>query len=652
MSAARGAGRRPGARTAPARIPAVAAALCLCAGACDDVNVGAPKPPGPVCNQYRDYIHTVAIGRPAGRVFDAAVSGRIAFTAGDAGVSIVDLEDAADTRVVAVLPALAGARAVDAAGEWLFVAAGDDGLAVVNVSNPAAPVVAPSVAIPGTTVDVRVTGSRVYAANEDLGLVVIDATDPAAAVVTGIENTPGRAVAVAASGMLAFVADEQLGLRIVDVSDPAAPFLIRALAVPGFMEGVDARDHLVAVAAGGAGMQLVDATLPGFASVVGSFDTPSNAVGVALAGDVAYVADAVSGIVLADVRNPGAPVSRGVIGTPVATVAVAVSGEHLAVADDAAGVRLVDVVPGIAAPFATLAPGGDARTMAGMGDLVVVGDAAFGLRVVDPAARAVVGELPFTGAARDVFVADSVAYVARQGGNVLIADLRVPSAPVQAGTIPQTGSAEAVGVDGPFAYVLDAGNIVFERRIDGTGTPRSYDAGDVYFPSLTLDRDVQYGTLVYLPDRRGSVTIMLASLMRPLAVFPVGGSAERVVLHRVDGPLGPGTGRHAYVAVSGLLNGQSAIEVYDLTGDPRFPVLLARVPCGGGVVDVALSPVRMIAGGGAGGCEIFDGVPGAAVRPDGLLIAPAWRVAVSGATLVVAGGARGILLAELEGCLN
>jgi hypothetical protein len=631
---------------------AAGALLLLSCAACDDVNIGAPKPPGPSCRGFDDYVHTIAVGHPAGGVLDAAAAGSFAFTAGGStGVSVIDIGDPADVRVVAALGALSDARAVDAAGAWLFVANGGDGLALVDVSSPSAPVVARVVPMPGTAVDVRVSGSHLFVADDPLGLVVVDAADPASASIVGIENTPGAPVGVAVSGTLAFVADRDLGLRVVNAADPASPFLVKSVALPGFRHAVDARDSLVAVAVGPAGVSLVDVSVPAFASVVGTFDTPWDARGVALAGDVAYVADGPTGVVLVDVSDASAPAARGSIGTPQVNQKVAVYGGRLAIADGAAGVRIVDISPDTAAPVDSIAAEGDARSLSSMGDLVVVADASFGLRVVDPAARAVVGELAITGEPRDVFVADSVAYVARGADSVVIADLHDPAAPVATGAITTPSFVDAVGVDGELAYLLDSGGLLVERRIDGTGVPRAYSASNVFFPSLTMARHFAFGTLVFLPDARGSVTVIFASGMRPLTVFPVGGSAQRVLIRYVDGPSGPGTGIQAYVAMTISLTGQSAVELYDFANHLN-PTLLARVYCGGGAADVALTDARLIVGEAEDGCEIFERLSGDRARPMGLVMERAMRVAVSGGTLVVAGGKSGILFASLEDCLE
>jgi hypothetical protein len=99
------------------------------------------------------------------------------------------------------------------------------------------------------------------------------------------------------------------------------------------------------------------------------------------------------------------------------------------------------------------------------------------------------------------------------------------------------------------------------------------------------------------------------------------------------------------------LTGQSAVELYDFANHLN-PTLLARVYCGGGAADVALTDARLIVGEAEDGCEIFERLSGDRARPMGLVMERAMRVAVSGGTLVVAGGKSGILFASLEDCLE
>lgn len=630
------------------RTLAFAAMLTACA-ACDNADVVTPPPPpGPACLKLEDHLHTLAIARPGGRTFDATVAGTLAFTANDLdGVFIADFSDPTDVSIVGAVPSLVDARAVNVVGSLLFVANGAAGLAVIDVSNPAAPQVRGVATMPGKAVDVDAIGTLAFVANDALGLVIVDASDPAAPAIRGIENTPGKAVGVAAaaSEALVFVADEMLGVRVVNIADVDAPFLIRSIGVTGVAQAVAVESGVVAVAAREGGLVLIAPVPAG--GVVKQFATPANALGVALANKIAFVADATEGVRVIDVHDPANPVEINSLGPASYAQDVAVAEGKLVISDDGSGARVVDIANAPAPPLNAIAGIGDASAVALFGDLALIADASYGLRVVDPATRRVVSELAIAGAPLDVIVADSLAYVTTSDNAVAIVDLHDPVAPVSRGFVPGVFGADAVAVKAPFIYFLASGGTVLEKRLDGSGTPRDFTASDAYFPSFTLD-----DPYIYLPDRRGNIWVLVRASMSLAAILPVGGSAERVVIRYEDGPFFPIP--RVMVAISGLANGQAAIETWDYT--TLFnPLLLSTVACGGNAVDLAFDGAWMAVAEAEDGCEVFD-LAGAAPRAIGYVSGPTPRVAVvnssMGSTIVIAGGNRGLFLVSPQDCLR
>ena len=624
-------------------VPVIAGALALATLACD--NGGSPAkpvvPPPPACPSLEDFLHTVAIGRAPGGVLGAAVSGDVAFAAaGTDGVRIFDVSDPADVRLLTTIP-ITDARAVDVEGTMLYVAAANDGLILVDVSNPSAAAIVGGADLPGCTVDVDAAGTRVYVANDDIGLAIVDVSNPAVPVVRGIENTPGRAVAVAASEPLVFVADELNGLRIVNAADPAAPFIVKTVAMPGAARGVAVSGDIVAVAAREGKLQLVDASLPGFASIVGSYATSRDALSVALSGTVAFVAQGSGGIEVVDIATPASPVRMQSIGTASIARDVAVFGAALAVAEDLSGVRVVSIAVPASPAIDAYLPGGNIQAVVAMGDLLVVADASFGLRVFDPATRGVVGEIAIAGFSRDLAVADSIAYGAGDG-NVPVVDLRDPTQPVALPAISAGGPFDGVAVADAFIYLLASTGTLVEQRLDGTGVPRTLNINGPYLPSLTIE-----DPYVYLPDRQGQLYVVVRSTMRLASVIPMGASAERVVFRRTDGPFGPVV--RGWVAQSGLTNGRAALEVYNFA-DIIFPTLVGTMPCSGNAVDVAFAGAYVAVAQGSDGCEIFQLTGETTARPVGFFPETSLRVASFGGGFAVAAGASGLLLIGLDGC--
>jgi hypothetical protein len=583
--------------------------------------------------------------RTPGRTFDATAAGSYAFLANGAdGIVIADFSFSQDAEIVAQVASLTDTRAVDVEGTLLFVADGTGGLAVVDIASPSAPSVLGVATMPGRVVDVDASGPFAFVANDALGLVIVDASDPRAPVIRGIENTPGTAVGVAApdADSLAVVADETLGVRMVNVADPDAPFLIRAVAVPGLAQAVAYENGVAAVAAREAGLVMIAPTPAG--GVAGQFDTPVEALGVAMTNGTAFVTDATGGVLIVDVSDPATPRRINSLGAAPYVYDVAVAGGRLITADDVAGARVLSIGRPQEPPLDAPAGIADARAVVPFGELAVVADAAYGLWVVDTNTRQVLGDIAITGTPVDVFMVDSLAYVNTVSAGVVTADLREPFAPVDAGAVPGTLNADAAAVQEPYIYLVQGANLVVETRLDGTGVPRTYNATAAFFPSLTID-----DPYIYLPDLRGNVWLLLRSSMSLAAILPVGGSAERVVIQYEDGPFFPVP--RAVVAVSGVANGQAAIETWDFTTlfDPR---LVSRLSCDGNAVDVSFAGQWIVVAEGDDGCEMFGFSAVGGPRPFGHVAGPALRAAAFSGAIAVAGGTRGLLLVSPTDCLE
>jgi hypothetical protein len=493
---------------------------------------------------------------------------------------------------------------------------------------------------PGCAVDIAVAGAHAYIANEDVGLVIIDVSTPFP-MVRGIENTPGRVLRVAVKEPLVFLADEVNGLRIVNASDPTAPFTLKVVPVPGAARDVAVSGDIVAVAAREGKLQLVDVSLPGFASIVGSFTTPQDAIAVSLAGTVAFVAVGSGGIEVIDIAAPAAPVRMQTIGTAGVTRDAAVSGDRLVVAENLSGLRVMSIATPTSPAVEAYLSGGDIQSVVPMGDLLVLADASFGLRVFDPAARSVVGEIAVAGAPRDLALVDSVAYVIGNAG-VPVIDLRDPTQPVSLPPVPAAGAFDGVAVADAFIYLLASTGSLVEQRRDGSGVPRLLTLNGPYLPSLTVEEPY-----VYMPDRQGALYAVYRPTLRIASIIPMGASAERVVFRRTDGPFLPIV--RGWVAESGLVNGRAGLEVYDF-GDIIFPQRVGTVACGGNAVDVAFAGEYMAVAEGGDGCEIFRLTGEASAYPVGYFPERALRVTVSGNGFAVAAGASGLLLIGLDGC--
>lgn len=181
---------------------------------------------------------------------------------------------------------------------------------------------------------------------------------------------------------------------------------------------------------------------------------------VAVAGATACVAKGLKGVECWDVTDPAAPVLVHELDTAGEAHGIALDGDHAYVADDRWGLVIVDLA-GPGGPELR-ALHGPASTFWGMPRRVVVRDGlafvANGahtqvIDVSDPAAPALVAELPTTGLARDVAVADGRVYVADGDGALAVWDLTDPGAPVSLPGFTTPMYARGIAVAGTTAYL-------------------------------------------------------------------------------------------------------------------------------------------------------------------------------------------------------
>jgi hypothetical protein len=591
------------------------------------------------------HLHTLAIARPPGGTLGAVSQGRYVFgAAGVGGAYVADILDPADVRSVRTFPQLTDARQVAVSDRRLYIANGSGGLAVADMSDPAQATVTGTVFMPGAAVDVVAVGTRAYVANDALGLVIVDAGRLNAPRILGIENTPGKAVAVAVRGTLAFVADETDGLRIINIADPTQPFILKTVAIPDVIADVAVDGDRVAVAASSGGLQVVDVSDPAHASIVGSFATVRGADAVAIGDGVAYVAASSGGFDVIDVTAPDAPRRIQTVGTPSVVLDVALAEGRLTVAENLAGARVVDVrnpAPPATEPTLT---GFNAVAAVVMGDYVVVadGDMIPGVLVIDATTNAVAGGVATSPLTRptDIAIADSIAYVA-SGSVVPIIDLHDPTTPVVVNTIPV--SLDAVAVHGRFLFVARLLGAVTVLDLDNVTPPANVTINNALLTSIAADDDYAYVT-----DRRGKLLVLPRGNMAAYRQIELVGSAERVLIRREDGPLGPGTRPTAYVAEAGVLTSQASVESFDLS-DVTNPVLLWRAGCGGKAQSVDIADGWMVVGEGSGGMEMFA-VDATGARPVGFVPGTGTRAAFVGSRIAIARGTSGVTLVPIDGC--
>lgn len=381
-----------------------------------------------------------------------AFTGRMAITAGPAGVSVFDVavpskavqrfhyseilggpfaRAIATNRTTAWVPADNGLHVLDLSTPTFVIHSGPldletanvnataataDVLAIVtdrgrllalDVTNPTDPAHARTtdVSLCASCVGVKALGETVYVADSVGGLRTASLPDLAPlGRAPGLPPLPGRGGLqlvlsdLEVAGTRAYAADWLFGLRIYDVSDPRRPALLGSLATGGAPSSVTVEGARAYVAEGSSGgaLRVIDVADPAHPVQLGAART-TKAMKVVVRGSIAYVADEAlgdtGGLRILDVSNPGAITELGVYDTDCSSAGdVAVVGTVAVVACQSDGFHWVDV-SNPAAPIRLraqrLAPGqGTAQAVAAWQGYAALGHAR-GVVVVDDAGTTV-----------------------------------------------------------------------------------------------------------------------------------------------------------------------------------------------------------------------------------------------------------------------
>lgn len=254
--------------------------------------------PQPMSAVRLDYARKVAID-PAQPDF--------AYVAGFKELYVIDVRNPADPLNVATIPIKGNARAVAAAGGFVYLGVtgdipDDDGIHIFNVANPQTP-------------------------------VLVASHRGSLSLVQDIFIADGYA----------YVADYFNDLQIVDVSDPFNPSSVGGILTSGEGNAVFVTQPYVYLAAGSAGLMIFDVSVPESPTLVGSYATPGNALGIAVSGNYAYVGDGIEGLHVVDITNPASPQLVATVPPLGASSEVSLSGNFVLIQATKSGIQIVDV---------------------------------------------------------------------------------------------------------------------------------------------------------------------------------------------------------------------------------------------------------------------------------------------------------------------
>jgi hypothetical protein len=335
------------------------------------------------------------------------------------------------------------------------------GLYIVNVADPTSiKEVGNYLTGGGSAQDVCVKDNLAYISCRNVsyydpeGLIIIDVSDPSLPTGVGEYDTGSRIRGVWVKDSFAYVANSGRGLNIINVSDPSFPFEIgfcntRSVAGP---RDVWVQDTFAYVADGDSGLCIINIASPSFPKEVGFYDTPYWALDVYLQDTLAYVADGDSGLRIINVANPSVPTEIGFYHTRSWTEDVWVQDTLAYLASDS--LYIINISdPSLPVEVGSL-PGEFVEIFIKDTLAFIVGDDFHIIDVSDPSLPVEVGFCNTPGEYNEgVWVQGNLAYVANVDSGLRIIDVSDPSSPSEVGFFNLGDAAVDVYVQDSLIYV-------------------------------------------------------------------------------------------------------------------------------------------------------------------------------------------------------
>jgi len=284
----------------------------------------------------------------------------------------------------------------------------------------------------------------------------------------GSYTTQGKARDVWVEYPYAYLASDWLGVEVLDISDPTNPTLVNTIDTPGQAFDILRSDTLTYVADDYSGFQILDGS-----GIVGGFDTPRIDRGIFVQGNYAYIADHESLLVF-DVYTPATPVQVGSLYLDYysGTRGIFVKGSYAYVADEFGPILcgtpngyiwIVDIsnpsAPALAGYYCEDTYYFFPYNVYVKDSIAYVANYFNELFIIDVSNPANPFRLSFafppTGFAWDVKVSGNRAYVANYDGGLWIVNISNPVSPQTAAIYDTPGFASGVYVDSPYVYVAD-----------------------------------------------------------------------------------------------------------------------------------------------------------------------------------------------------
>jgi hypothetical protein len=257
-----------------------------------------------VANGDQEYALNRVASTRHGVSYSVKVLGGHAYVTGNDGVSVFDVADPSQPRLVATLEMADGAFDLTFIGTTAYIAGDEEGLVIADFSDPESPVTLGSVNDGGVAYDVDVEGGVAYLADYTSGLEVIDVSDSTAPAKLG-EYPLNDARSVRVRGGVVYLGNPGSGVVMLDASIPGSLTKMGIVSGSAPVIDINLRGDYMLLSCHGSGLKVYDISDPEHPSLVGSYVEPGGeAYCVEIHEDRLYVADLQRGGLLLDFSEP------------------------------------------------------------------------------------------------------------------------------------------------------------------------------------------------------------------------------------------------------------------------------------------------------------------------------------------------------------
>jgi hypothetical protein len=272
------------------------------------------------------------------------IKGNYAYVAdGEAGLSIYDLSDSANFRLVSsIMDTTNSCWGVSVAGHYAYLAYGRKQLQIVDIARDDSLRMLGNISYTiGTGYDVQALDTQYVVVADHYKLSVFDVRDPNFPILLFEPHSTCRAVKVRDS--VAYVACEQDGVQIMRISTGREPVTYSLLRTMGNARGLALAGNICYVADGRAGLTLVDIHDSLNPQILATCSIPGGyANKVAVHDSLAYVAAGAAGLAVINILDPTQPIFRAILKTPEAKALFVTPDGRVFLADRDWGLLLIE----------------------------------------------------------------------------------------------------------------------------------------------------------------------------------------------------------------------------------------------------------------------------------------------------------------------